>query len=136
MNLREENQTLYRSMIGSLLYVMTSRPYIMQAVGLVARFQVAPKETHVQVVKRIFKYLKGTLDFGLWYSRGEYFTLTTYTDADWEDNVDDKKSTSGGAFFLGNNLVSWLRKKQSSVSLSTTKSSILQQQHVAHKFSG
>jgi hypothetical protein len=75
----EENQTLYRSMIGSLLYVTTSRSDIMQVVGLVARFQVAPKETHVQAVKIIFKYLKGTLDFNLWYSRGEYFTLTTYT---------------------------------------------------------
>jgi hypothetical protein len=117
----EENQTLYRSMIGNLLYVMTSRPDIMQAVGLVAWFQAAPKETHVQAVKIIFKYLKGTLDFGLWYSRGEYFTLTTYTDVDWAGSVDDRKSTSGGAFFLGNNLVSWLSKKQSSVSLSTTE---------------
>jgi hypothetical protein len=70
-------------------------------------------------VKIIFKYLKGTLDFGLWYSRSEYFTLTTYTDADWVGSVDDRKSTSGGAFFLGNSLVSWLSKKQSSVSLST-----------------
>jgi hypothetical protein len=91
----------------------------MQAVGLVAWFQDAPKETHVKVVKIIFKYLKGTLDFDLWYSRGEYFTLTTYTDVDWVGNVDDRKSTSGGAFFLGNNLVSWLRKKQPLVSLST-----------------
>jgi hypothetical protein len=55
----------------------------MQAVGLVARFQSAPKETHVQAIKRIFKYLKGTLDFGLWYSRSKDFTLTTYTDVDW-----------------------------------------------------
>jgi hypothetical protein len=77
------NQTLYRSMIGALLYVTTSRRDIMQVVGLVARFQSAPKETHVQAVKRIFKYLKGTLDFGLWYSRSKDFTLTTYTDADW-----------------------------------------------------
>jgi hypothetical protein len=59
----EENQTLYMSMIGSLLYVTTSRPDIMQAIGLVAQFQAASKETHVQAVKRIFKYLKGTLDF-------------------------------------------------------------------------
>jgi hypothetical protein len=117
----EENQTLYRSMIGNLLYVTTSRPDIMQAVGLVARFQSAPKETHVQAVKRIFRYLKGTLDFGLWYSRSKDFTLTTYTDADWEGSIDDKKSTSGGALFLGNCLVSWLRKKQTSISLSTTE---------------
>jgi hypothetical protein len=62
-------------------------------------------------VKRIFKYLKGTLDFGLWYSRSKDFTLTTYTDADWEGSIYDKKSTSGGALFLGNYLVSWLSKK-------------------------
>jgi hypothetical protein len=73
----------------------------MQVVGLVARFQAAPNETHVQVVKSIFKCLKGTLDFGLRYSRHEYFTLTTYTDVDWAGSVDDKKSTSGGRYILG-----------------------------------
>jgi hypothetical protein len=62
-------------------------------------------------VKQIFRYLKGTLDFGLWYPKGEDFTLTTYTDADWEGNVDDRKSTSGGEFFLGNCLVSWLKQE-------------------------
>jgi hypothetical protein len=63
------DQTMYRSMIGSILYATTTRPYIMQDVGLVARFQYAPKETHMKVVKRIFRYLKGTLDFGLWYPK-------------------------------------------------------------------
>jgi hypothetical protein len=105
-------------MIGSLLYVTTSRPNIMQAVGLVAIFQSTPKETHVQEVKRIFRYLKGTLDFGLWYSRSKDFTLTTYTYADWAQSIDDKKSTSGGELFLGNFLVSWLRKNKTSISLS------------------
>jgi hypothetical protein len=117
----KENQTLYRSMIDILPYVTTSRPNIMQAIGLVARFQCTPKETHVQEVKRIFIYLKGTLDFGLWYSRSKDFTLTTYTYANWEGSIDDKKSTSGGAFFLGNYIVSWLSKKQTSISLSTIK---------------
>jgi hypothetical protein len=70
------------SMIGNLLYVTASRPHIMQAVGLVAIFQSTPKETHVQLVKRIFIYMNGTLEFGLWYSRSKDFTLTTYTDAD------------------------------------------------------
>jgi hypothetical protein len=79
----EENQTLYRSMIGNLLYVPTSRLYIMQYIGLVERFQYALKETHVQVVKIIFSYLKGTLYFGLWYSRSKECNLTTYTYADW-----------------------------------------------------
>jgi hypothetical protein len=66
-------------MIRILLYVTASRPYILQEVGLVAQFQGAAKETHVQAIKRIFKYLKGTLDFDLWYSRGEYFTLPIET---------------------------------------------------------
>jgi hypothetical protein len=114
----EENQTLYRSMIGSLLSVTTSRPDIMKAVGLVAIFQFAPKETHVQTVKRIFRYLKGTLEFGLWYSRSKDFTPTTYTYVDWEVGIGDKKSTSGGEFSLGICLISWLRKKKCSISLS------------------
>jgi hypothetical protein len=93
----------------------------MQPIGLVARFQTTPKETHVQAEKMIFKYLKDTLDFGLWYSRGECFTLTAYTYAYWIGSVDDKKGTSGGALFLSNSLMSLLSKKQSSVSLSIAK---------------
>ena len=108
-------------MIGSLLYETTTRPNIMQVVGLVARFQSAPKETHMKEVKRIFRYLKGTLDFGLWYPKEEDFTLTAYTDVDWVGSIDDRKSTSGGAFFLGKFLVSWISKKQPSISLSTTE---------------
>ena len=78
---KETNQSLYISMIGNLIYVTTSRLDTMQAVGIVGRFQDAPKETHVHVVKQIFRYLKGTLEFGLWYPKGEGFTLTTYNDA-------------------------------------------------------
>jgi hypothetical protein len=103
---KEANPMLYRSMIGNLLYVTYSRSNIMQAIGLFGRFQDAPKETHVHVVKIIFRYLKGTLDFGLWYPTRKYFTLTTYTNANWVGSVDDRKSTSGGVFFLGNILVS------------------------------
>jgi hypothetical protein len=105
-------------MIGSLLYVTTSRPDVMQAVGQVARFQATPKESHVLVVKRIFRYLKGTKDFGLWYPKGKYISLIAYTDADWAGCIDDRQSTSGVTFYVGECLVSWLSKKQSSVSLS------------------
>ena len=77
---KEVDQRLYRSMIGSLLYVTASRPDVMQAVGQVARFQATPKETHVLVVKSIFRYLKGTLDFGLWYPKGNDLTLVAYTE--------------------------------------------------------
>jgi hypothetical protein len=108
-------------MIGSLLYATTKWPDIMKAIGLVARFQSTPKETHMKEIKMIFRYLKGTLDFGLWYPKIEDFTLTSYTDAYWVGSIDDIKSTSGGAFFLRKCLVTWLSKKQPSISLSTTK---------------
>jgi hypothetical protein len=116
----EENQTLYRSMIGNLLYVTASRSDIMQAIGLVVHFQAAPKETHVQEVKRIFNYINGSLDFVLWYLRSD-ISLTTYIDENWAGNIYDRKSTSGGSFFLGNSLVSWFRKKHYLISLSTTE---------------
>jgi hypothetical protein len=79
----EVYQTVYRSVIGSLLYATTIRLDIMQVVGLVTRFQSAPKETHMNTVKRIFRYLKGTLDFLLWYPKEEYFTLISYIDVNW-----------------------------------------------------
>jgi hypothetical protein len=124
------------SMIDNLLYVKTSRPEITQVVGLVTRFQYAPIETYVQVLKIIFRYLKGKLDFGLWYSRSKDFTLATYTNANWEESIDDKKITSGEAFFLGNCLVSWLRRSKLQSLYPQQKPNILHQQHVAHKFSG
>jgi hypothetical protein len=72
----------------------------------------------MQEIKMIFTYLKGTFEFGLWYPTGKDFTMTTYKDVDWEGSVDDRKRTNGKAFFFGNNLVSWLNKKQSSIYLS------------------
>jgi hypothetical protein len=76
-------------MIDSLLYMTASRPDVMHAVGQVARFQAAPKESHVLAVNRIFKYLKGTKEFGLWYPKGKYLSLMAYTDADWAGCIDD-----------------------------------------------
>jgi hypothetical protein len=86
---KSTDQRQYRSMIGSLLYVTTSRPDVMQAVGQVARFQAAPKESHVLAVKRIFRYLKGTKEFGLWYPKGKDLSLIAYIDADWAGCIDD-----------------------------------------------
>eukprot|EP00253_Pinus_taeda_P001440 PITA_01440 len=103
-------QRLYRSMIGSLLYVTASRPDVMQAVGQVARIQATPKESHIIVVKRILRYLKGIAKYGLWYPKGNDLVIQAYTDADWAGSVDDRKSTSGAAFYLGGYLVSWLSK--------------------------
>jgi hypothetical protein len=115
------DQRTYRSMIGILLYITASRPDIMQAVGMVGHFQSAPKQSHLSAVKRIFKYLRGTMTYGLWYPRNQNFQLIAYSDADWENCVDESKSTSGGAFFLGDSLVAWISKKQGSISLSTTE---------------
>eukprot|EP00253_Pinus_taeda_P011574 PITA_11574 len=115
------HQPTYRSMIGSLLYLTGTRPDIMHAVGIVGRFQENPKETHLQVVKRIFKYLQGTQNYGLWYLGDTDLTRHAYTNADWDGSVDDRKSTSGGAFFMGSRLVSWFNKKQSSIALSTSE---------------
>jgi hypothetical protein len=89
-DLKSTDQRQYRSMIGSLLYVTISRPYVMQVVGQVARFQASPNESHVLAVKRIFRYVKGTKEFGLWYPKGKYLSLISYTDSDWAGCIDDQ----------------------------------------------
>eukprot|EP00253_Pinus_taeda_P015436 PITA_15436 len=115
------HQPTYRSMIGSLHYLTGTKPDIMHAVGIVGRFQENPKETHLQAVKRIFKYLEGTQNYGLWYPRDTDLTLHAYIDVDWAGSVEDMKSTSGGEIFMGSRLVSWFSKKQSSIALSTAE---------------
>ena len=94
--------TMYISMIGIFLYVTTTRPDVMQSVGLAAKFQSTLKYTYVIAVKIILRYLKGTMQYGLWYSKGNEFSLKEFTDADWEGSIVDRKSTSGGTFYLGN----------------------------------
>ncbi|XP_057452354.1 secreted RxLR effector protein 161-like [Lotus japonicus] len=115
------DQSLYRSMIGSLLYLIASRPDIAFSVGVCARYQAAPKESHLIQVKRIIKYINGTVDYEIFYARNSNSNLIGYCDADWAGNADDRKSTPGGCFFLGNNLISWFSKKQNYVSLSTAE---------------
>lgn len=108
------NKTLYRSMIGKLQYAHR-KPYISLAVGIVAIFFANPKENHMMVVKRILRYLKGIEDYGLYYKKNENYELKVYTNAYWDGNVDDRNSTSGGAFFLGKRLVSWTSKKKNCI---------------------
>ncbi|GJX65472.1 putative ribonuclease H-like domain-containing protein [Tanacetum coccineum] len=112
---------LYRSMIGSLMYLTASRPDIMFAVCACARFHVTPKTSHILVVKRIFRYMKGKPTLGLWYSRDSPFELVAYTDSDYAGATQDRKSTTGGCQFLGNRLISWQCKKQTVVATSTTE---------------
>ena len=85
----EVSPTLYRSIIGSLLYLTTSRLDIAFSVGVCARYQAALKESRLTVVKRIIRYINGTLDYGLWYSKDSNACLASYSDADWAGSVDD-----------------------------------------------
>nr|GEW46271.1 hypothetical protein [Tanacetum cinerariifolium] len=116
------DHTDYRSMIRSLMYVTSSRPDIMFATCMCERYQANPNEHHVSAVKRIFRYLKGTINLGLWYPKDYAFDLTAYLDTDHAGCHLDRKSTSGSVQFLGDKLVCWLSKKQNCVSISTAKS--------------
>ncbi|GJS50558.1 putative ribonuclease H-like domain-containing protein [Tanacetum coccineum] len=102
---------LYRSMIGSLMYLTSSRPDIMFAVCACARYQVNPKVSHLHAVKRIFRYLKGQPKLGLWYLKDSPFDLVAYTDSDYAGASLDRKSTTGGCQFLRSRLISWQCKK-------------------------
>jgi len=100
------DQKEYRSMIGSLLYLTTPRPDIQYGVGLCARYQASSRTSHRQVVKRIFRYMKFTPEFGLWYSADSSPVLVGFSDVDFGGCRLDRKSTSGTCQFLGTSLVS------------------------------
>ncbi|GKA23847.1 putative ribonuclease H-like domain-containing protein [Tanacetum coccineum] len=120
-NAEDVDVHLYRSMIGSLMYLTSSRPDIMFVVCACARFQVTPKVSHLHAVKRIFRYLKGQPKLGLWYPKDSPFDLEAYTDSDYAGASLDRKSTTGGCQFLGSRLISWQCKKQTVVANSTTE---------------
>ena len=113
--------TTYRGMVGSLMYLTASRPDIMFATCFCARYQSNPKKSHMDAVRRIFRYLKGSPSLGLWYPKGSGLDLMGYSDSDHAGCKIDRKSTTGGCHFLGGKLVSWTSKKQTSVSTSTAE---------------
>ncbi|GJU77338.1 retrovirus-related pol polyprotein from transposon TNT 1-94 [Tanacetum coccineum] len=115
------DQSDYRSKIGSLMYLTSSRPDLVQAVCYCARYQARPTQKHLKEVKRIFKYLKGTINMGLWYPKDSGFKLTAFSDADHAGCIDTRKSTSGGIQFLGDKLVSWMSKKQNCTAMSSAE---------------
>nr|GEZ24212.1 retrovirus-related Pol polyprotein from transposon TNT 1-94 [Tanacetum cinerariifolium] len=100
------------------MYLTSSRPDVVQAVCFCARYQSRPTEKHLKVVKRIFRYLGGTVNMGLWYPKGYSFELTAFLDVDHVGCIDSRKSTSGGIQFLGDKLVSWMSKKQNCTAMS------------------
>ncbi|GJW54225.1 hypothetical protein Tco_0098310 [Tanacetum coccineum] len=111
----------YQGMIGSLLYLTASRPDIMFSVCLCARFQENPKTTHLEAVKRIFRYIRGTSHLGLWYPKGTGIETVVYADSDHAGDYVDRKSTSGVCTFMGCCLTSWFAKKQTALAISTTE---------------
>ncbi|KAE8701143.1 hypothetical protein F3Y22_tig00110548pilonHSYRG00344 [Hibiscus syriacus] len=112
----------YRSLVGSMLYACHTRPDIAYNVSKLAQFMHAPCEQHLSAVKRVLRYLNGTLDYGLVLSRNELmFQLVAFADADWAGNMDDRRSISGSCLYLAGNLVVWNSKKQKTVSRSTTE---------------
>jgi hypothetical protein len=123
------DQKVYRSMIGSLLYLCASQPNIMLSVCMCARFQADPKEVHLRAMKRIMRFLVYTTKFGLWYPKGSTFDLIGYSNADWAGCKIDRKSTSGTCQFLGRSLVSWASKKQNSVALSIVEAEYIAAGH-------
>nr|GFA99063.1 uncharacterized mitochondrial protein AtMg00810-like [Tanacetum cinerariifolium] len=115
------DQTDYRSKIGSLMYLTSSRPDIVQAVCFYARYQSRPTEKHLKEIKRIFRYIRGTINMGLLYLKGSSFGLTAFSDADYAGCIDTRKSTSGGIQFLGDKLVGRMSKKKDCTTTSSAE---------------
>lgn len=112
--------TLYWSLVGRLQYLSLTRPDISFAVNKSCQFMHDPKDSHCVAVKRILRYLKDTINFGLLFKPQSCFQLHKYSDADWGGSLDDKKSTGGYCIYLGKHLISWSFKKQSTVAWSST----------------
>ncbi|GKC67641.1 hypothetical protein Tco_1100239 [Tanacetum coccineum] len=111
----------YHGMIGSLLYLMANRPDIMFSVCLCARFQEVPKISHLEAVKMIFRYIKGTTHLGLWYPKGTRVETIVYANSDHVRDYVDHKSTCKVCTFMGCCLTSWFSKKQTALAISTTE---------------
>ncbi|KAH9697038.1 hypothetical protein KPL71_023433 [Citrus sinensis] len=113
------DSTFFKSLVGSLRYLTCTRPDILYVVGLVSRYMENPKTIHFKAANRILRYIKGTINFGLLYSFSNYYKLVGYSDSDWGGDVDDRKSTIGFVFFIGDTTFTWMSKKQPIVTLST-----------------
>ncbi|RDX96795.1 hypothetical protein CR513_20509, partial [Mucuna pruriens] len=115
---KKVDQTSYKGLIDSLLYVTTFRSYIMLSVCFCAWFQYDPRESHLTTIKCIFRYLKGTTNLGLCYKKSHYYILKGCNDVDFAQDRIERKNTIGGCHFIGANLVSWSSKRQGTITLS------------------
>jgi hypothetical protein len=113
--------TMYRQMIGSLMYLTNTRPDICFAVNTLSQYMVEPRRVHLVATKHVLRYLKGTIDHGLRYVSNHEISLQGYTDSNWAGSVADRKSTSRCCFSLGLAMISWFSRKHTSVALSTVE---------------
>ncbi|KAL4014421.1 hypothetical protein IC575_026623 [Cucumis melo] len=119
------NSTLYKQMVGSLMYLTATRPDIMYAVSSISRFMNSPIKFHLLAAKRILRYIKGTPDLGMLYQRRRKLNLVGFSDSDYAGDLNDRKSISGYVFMLGSGVISWSSKKQPIVTLSTTEAELV-----------
>ena len=112
---------MYRKMVGKLVYLTITRPDLSYAIGLVSQFVQNPRKPHLHAARRILRYVKFTIQYGLYYTIFGSIQLHGYTDADWVGSIQDRRSTSGYAFSIGSAVVSWASKKQPTVALSSTE---------------
>jgi len=112
------DESFYKQIVGSLMYLTSTRPDLVYSVSLISRYMARPTELHLQAAKRILRYLKGTFDYGIMYKKRSSNDLIAYTDSDYAGDLNDRKSTSGYVFLLSSGAVSWLSKKQPIVTLS------------------
>ena len=113
--------TMYRQMIGSLMYLTNMRPNICFAVNTLSQFLIDPRNVHLIAAKHILRYLRGTVDYGLKYDANQNINLEGYVDSDWAGNAIDRKSTLGCCFSMGLGVMSWFSRNKSCVALSTAK---------------
>ncbi|XP_022753639.1 uncharacterized protein LOC111301931 [Durio zibethinus] len=113
--------SIYRSLVGCLLYLTATRPDIMYVANLLFRFMQNPSELHFKAAKRVLRYVKGTNELGIWFKKNESSRLVGFIDNDWAGSHEDMKSISGYVFFIGLNVFSWNSKKQGTVAQSTAE---------------
>ena len=117
--------TQYRQIIGSLMCLKNTIPDICFALNTLSQYLVQPRRVHLVAAKHVMRFLKGTIDFGLYYKGNHDYRLYGYTDADWAGSVSGRRITSRGCYSLGSTMISWFSRKQSSVSLSTAEAEYL-----------
>ncbi|XP_050897716.1 secreted RxLR effector protein 161-like [Lathyrus oleraceus] len=128
----EVDDMMFKQVIGSLMYLMVTRPDLMFRVSLMSRFMENPKESHWAATKRLLRYLKGTTEHGIFYkNKGRKTSLIAYSDNNYAGDLDDRRSTSSLVFMIGSEAVSWALKKQLVVSISTTEAEYIAAAHCA-----